>query len=266
MNKGRVKSLKKVTADSYLLKIEPLQPLEASPGQFIFIRTAEGMTDPLLRRPFSIHYHDPEDGTVWILFRVVGRGTALMASLIAGHYIDFMGPLGNGFYLGPHDREVILVSGGVGVAPIFFWASYLDGRGIKFEFLHGTDTARNLLPDDYFIKAGAAPMVATEDGSSGYRGRVTDLFEHIARKMSKKTDRVYGCGPLPMLSSLVSLARAAGIPSQVSLEAEMACGVGACLGCVREVGPRGENGVPGFLRVCKDGPVFPGEAVVFDEC
>ncbi|MFY9114409.1 MAG: dihydroorotate dehydrogenase electron transfer subunit [Dethiobacteria bacterium] len=264
MNKGRVNSIKKVTADCYLLKLEPALPLKASPGQFIFIRTAE-MTDPLLRRPFSIHYCDPEGRTVWILFRVVGRGTSLMAALTAGDTVDYIGPLGTGFHLGPDDREVILVSGGVGLAPLFYWASHLHERGVAFDFLHGADTEKNLLPADYFIRTGSVPMVATEDGTSGYKGRVTDLFELIVNKKARKADRLYACGPLPMLSSLVRSARKAGIPSQVSLEAEMACGVGACLGCVCEIGPRSEKGAANYRRVCKDGPVFPGEAVIFDE-
>ncbi len=265
MEKALVNQLQKVSDNWYLLKLQTRSLNEINPGQFIYLRLSK-TTDPLLRRPFSVHYFDPEDNTLWILFQVVGRGTSLMTDLSAGDIVDYLGPLGKGFSLDPGDRKVVLVSGGIGVAPLFYWASYLKKEKISFDFLAGVATATNLPTADYFKKIGIDPLVATEDGTLGYKGLVTNLFKKIATLEGKhrEIDKVYACGPSPMLSSLTAMAKFLKVPVQVSLEAEMACGVGACLGCVCKISLQGEYGYTDYRRVCKEGPVFPGEAVDFD--
>lgn len=266
MEKALVTHLQKVSDSWYLLKMKPRSLKDVKPGQFVYIRLSK-TTDPLLRRPLSVHYFDPEDGTMWILFQVAGRGTLMMTEFSAGDIVDYMGPLGNGFETGTSDRKVVLVSGGIGMAPLFFWASCLNSRGTAFDFLVGAATAGVLPGTDYFRKIGIEPQIATEDGSLGYKGLVTGLFEKILNGENKeqKADRIFACGPVPMLSSLIKTAGRFKIPVRVSLEAKMACGVGACLGCICKIRLPGDYNNTDYRRVCKEGPVFSGEEVVFDE-
>lgn len=266
MEKALVKQLQKVSENWYLLKLKPRSQKEIAPGQFIYLRLSK-TTDPLLRRPFSVHYADPADGTLWILFQVAGRGTSLMTDFSPGDTLDYLGPLGNGFYLDPGDRKVVLVAGGIGMAPLFFWASYLQVKGISFDFLVGAATAKALPGKEYFRKTGVEPVIATEDGTFGYKGFVTDLLKELTDGKSDKqeTDRLYACGPVPMLASLTAMAGRLKMPVQVSLEAKMACGVGACLGCICKIRLPGDYGNTDYRRVCREGPVFPGEAVDFGE-
>ncbi len=258
--------MQKITDRWHLMKLQLPESPSITPGQFLHIRLPF-YTDPLLRRPFSIHYWDPVDGTVWILFEVVGKGTSLMAGLIAGDTLDVLGPLGNGFRIFPEDKNVVLIAGGIGMAPLFFLASSLFKKENSFDFFIGVPTAAHLPLPDYFYLLGREPVIATEDGTLGFKGMVTDCFYRALeeKKEGEKPDRIYACGPTGMLSSLVAGIKEIGIPIQVSLETTMACGVGACQGCVCRVIPPENQEEFEFRRVCKDGPIFSGELVVFDE-
>ena len=264
--KARVAQIQSVTANWYLLKLHVSAEVEFMPGQFMHIRTAE-FADPLLRRPFSIHYRDPADNTVWILFQKVGRGTGAMANLSPGDTLDCLGPLGNNFETDTGDRQVMLVAGGVGIAPLYYLASLLQRQGTSVSFLVGGQTGSHLPHESYFHYAGIEPLVSTEDGSRGYHGMVTEYFRELLWEKNGeiKPERVFSCGPQPMLAEVVAEAKQAGVPTQVSLEAPMACGVGACLGCVCGIKDNGESAEIQYQRVCTEGPVFAGEKVVFGD-
>jgi len=235
---------------------------KAAPGQFLQIKVNEGL-QPLLRRPFSIH---AVRGTlVEILYEVVGEGTTILSKRKAGEFIDIIGPLGNGFSFSAgkanrsgknKERKPLLVAGGMGVAPLFFLAKKL--KQAKPVVLIGARTKSQILCEKEFLESGCDVKTATDDGSFGFRGRVTDLLKHQLPIMNYQLSTIYACGPKPMLKEISRIASKHKIPCQISLEAHMACGIGACLGCV-------VNTKEGFKRVCKEGPVFNCETIVWQK-
>ena len=225
----------------------------AQPGQFVHIKVTAGSAF-LLRRPFSIH--NPEDEKLEILYQVVGKGTDLLSKKEKSEKLDLLGPLGQGFELKENFGKVILVAGGIGVAPLYFLAKRLLNHNSKISgqtppkitlFL-GAQTRKQILCAQDFKNLGATVKIATEDGSWGYKGLVSDFLAETLLRYSKP-DLVFACGPVPMLKKIAQLSRKYRLPSQVSLEQRMGCGIGACLGCV-------VRAREGYLRVCKDGPVF----------
>lgn len=226
---------------------------KAQPGQFVEVRIA-GEGAPFWRRPFSICRADQE--TLDLYIKAVGHGTRLLAQSRAGAALDVVGPLGNGFSLaGTADR--VLVGGGYGSVPMLFLAERLRAKGVKAEILLGGRCERDLLLRRELKSAGARVACATEDGSFGTRGRVTELLEARLRDC-KRPVRVAACGPWRMLAAVAKLAAQYGAPAEVSLEEVMACGLGVCNGCVKKIG--GE-----YRRVCKDGPVFSAQDVDWND-
>lgn len=222
----------------------------ARPGQFVMVRVGEG-PDPLLRRPLSIHRLAPLDRPrrIALLFAVVGRGTALLAQRGEGDRLDILGPLGNGFEIGPGTHRMLLVAGGLGIAPLVALAEEGVRRGLGVTMLQGAATAAQLYPAQ-MLPPVVALEVATEDGSAGTRCAVPQLVPAVA------ADQVFACGPLSMYQSMAAVL--GGERSvQVSMEARMGCGLGLCYGCTIETrqGPR---------KVCQDGPVFELEDIVWD--
>ncbi|MDD5196474.1 MAG: dihydroorotate dehydrogenase electron transfer subunit [Candidatus Omnitrophota bacterium] len=216
-------------------------------GQFINIRVNDGL-DPLLRRPLSIH--GAGGSKIKIFYKVVGKATEILAQKKVGATLDILGPLGSGFtYSQPAARspQPILVAGGMGVAPLIFLAEKL--RGAKTIVLIGAKTKDQLLCAREFKKSGCAVKIATDDGSSGFKGRVSDLLKNLLSAPGPRPQPIYACGPKPMLRAVTDIANARGIPAQLSLEEHMSCGIGACLGCVVRT-------KDGLKRVCKEGPVF----------
>lgn len=231
----------------FRLRLRPARPFPAVPGQFAMVKVGEGI-EPLLRRPFSLHRVAPSGaGEFEILFRVVGGGTRRLAAVHVGERLDVLAPLGRGFRL--QGERPLLVGGGVGVAPLLFLAETLLAGGVTPKLLLGGRSDRDLLCHDDFGCLAVPYALATEDGSAGEAGLVTRLLERELRDGAPGA-AVYACGPTPMLGAVAALCARHGVPCQVSLEAHMACGMGACLGCV----------VPGsretYVRVCKEGPVF----------
>ncbi len=226
----------------------------AHPGQFVMLQISEGM-DPLLRRPFSIHQISA-GGNMQILFKVIGRGTATLAGLLPGNHIDCIGPLGRGFFLEQKDH-LCLVGGGMGIAPLYFLARRLlqTGRMVEKDFvLLGARNREELsIFADEFSELGYRVQTATDDGSMGHHGFVTELLDPILPTM----ERVCTCGPFAMMKICADKARAADVACQVSLETHMACGLGACLGCA----VTGADG--GYLHVCRQGPVFDADEVTW---
>jgi dihydroorotate dehydrogenase electron transfer subunit len=226
----------------------------AHPGQFVMLQVDESM-DPLLRRPFSIH-QVTAGGSLQILFKVVGRGTARLARLTPDDQIDCIGPLGRGFSLDRTDR-LCLIGGGMGIAPLYFLAKRLlqtgELPGDDYVLLGARRREEISLFVDEFFDLGYTVKVATDDGSMGHHGLVTDLLEPVLSDM----ERVYTCGPFPMMQIAAAKTQAARIRCQVSLETHMACGLGACLGCTLD----GADGR--YIHVCRQGPVFNAEEVAW---
>lgn len=223
----------------------------AGPGQFLHIRCGDSK-DPLLRRPISIHRIGKR--SVEILYNVVGRGTAILSAKKIGDALDVIGPLGNGFKIYKNSGSIkLLVAGGMGVAPLMGLAEGLakDKSRAKKMIILGAKTRRHILCEKEFTKLGVEVHIATEDGSMGEKCLATDLAKEIisSRKYKWSEICIYAAGPMPMIKALCTLMEGCSLESQVSLEEKMACGLGACLGCVVDT-------QAGYKRVCKDGPVF----------
>lgn len=238
-------------AETFRLRLRPPQPFGAQPGQFVMVKVAAGI-DPLLRRPLSIHRaHLGTSGDFELLFRAAGAGTRALSLVRPGEHLAVLGPLGRGFR--SCARPPVLVGGGIGVAPLLFFAETLLAQGLRPTLLLGAKRDRDLLCHDDFACLAVPFRIATEDGSKGETGFVTRLLEH--ELASTPHSAVYACGPVPMLAAVAALCAHHAVPCQVSLEAHMACGVGACLGCVIP-GTHGPS-----LRVCHEGPVFDASDV-----
>ena len=223
---------------------------KARPGQFIMVRVANNTSDPLLRRPISImDIHT--DGTLEMLYKVVGKGTHLLSTFRSGDELDVIGPLGNGFQSLDCDHVALLVGGGVGMPPLLFLARYLLNRNCgKVIAFMGARAKSDLPVINRFKELGMTVYTATEAGDCGTKGLVTKpLVEYLQDVSVEEKVVLYACGPDAMLKAISRISVEYKLLAQLSLEEHMACGVGACLGCVVKTRD-------GFLRVCKDGPVF----------
>ncbi len=263
-----VVSQEKVAFQTHLLRLSAGRiSREARLGQFLMVQVRDG-TDPLLRRPFSFHRIDAEQGVVEILYRVVGRGTWWLSQCDSGARLRIIGPLGNGFQLpqcGP--APVVAVAGGIGIAPMMQLLEKLaqwlapSGKTREIHLFYGARTAEEFIPGKAFDTLGITVHWSTDDGSRGHEGFVTRLLEDTMRREKIKPCVVYSCGPLAMQYHVARWALENGVPSQLSLESLMACGLGACLGCalpaVNPAAPQEEH----YLHVCKDGPVFKAEMI-----
>ncbi len=230
----------------------------ASPGQFLMVKASRGLS-PLLRRPFSIHNCAGKDGRIEVLFEVKGPGSGFLSQCPPGSFLEIVGPLGNGFPLPEKGSDVILVAGGMGAAPLLFLASRLaaEKSGRRTYALIGACGKHQLCRPAEFTAAGCSVRLSTDDGSCGSPGYVSGLLDFFlnTRGIVPSAHIVYACGPRPMLQATAFVAGKYGVPGYCSLEAHMACGIGACMGCVIPV--RAEGGKESYKRVCHDGPVFP---------
>jgi len=239
---------------------------ESNPGNFVHIRINENGF-PLLRRAFSIHCLVREKGTFDVLFKVLGPGTKLLAQKRPGQELDVLGPLGNSFSTPKRPKdEIILVAGGMGIAPLFFLASDLckDGKldPCKISLLYGVKNKDEFLCLKDLKNLRLELVLATEDNTLGFGGMVTEL---LVKKLNKCSDRrkvkVFACGPPAMLKKMSEYSRKCGFECQVSLENHMPCGLGACMGCVVKCGKKDKFN---YKRVCVDGPVFDAREVWLD--
>ena len=230
----------------------------AKPGQFVMVRFPNDVA-PLLRRPFSIHrliVHEGRISGIELLYKVVGTGTEKLALCRKGDALDLLGPLGTHFTIPADTRRVFIVAGGIGVAPMFFLTATLEQAGVDLAdsrvFIGGRSRDDLLCMNDFFSVGMRTVHLTTEDGSAGLRDLVTTPLESAVAE--RTPDRIYACGPLPMLRATARIARRYQVPCQVSIEALMACGMGACLGCAVEGIEPGK-----YLHACIDGPVFEAD-------
>ena len=222
----------------------------AIPGQFISIYSNNG--SKLLPRPISICEIDKNAGTLRVVYRVVGEGTAEFSKFCAGDEVEVMGPLGNGFPL--EGEKTVVVGGGIGVPPMLELAKQLSGSVTAVMGYRNDD----MFLTEEFTDVAAELIIATDDGSVGVHGTVVDAM----KENDLDADVIYACGPKPMLRGVVEYAAQRGIKCYVSMEERMACGVGACLGCVCQSTEKDDHSHVNNKRVCKDGPVFLSTEVV----
>lgn len=241
-----VRAVERINDKYVLIRLTDGKPLpEMLPGQFVEVR-ADGTADTFLRRPISINFVDREANELWLLVATVGDGTRRIASVPVGGRLNCVLPLGNGFTMPDRsDERILLVGGGVGVAPLLYMGAEMRRMGCEPSFLLGARRAADLLELDLFNKYGRV-YITTEDGSAGERGFVTN---HSVLSAGPRFDRIATCGPKPMMVAVARYASSEGICCEASLENMMACGLGACLCCV-------EKTSEGNLCVCKEGPVF----------
>jgi dihydroorotate dehydrogenase electron transfer subunit len=216
----------------------------AQPGQFVMVRCGESTEHPL-RRPLSIHRLD--NNKIAFLFTVVGEGTHWLAQCPAGNKIDLLGPLGNSYTVQPGSPNLLLVAGGVGIAPLCFLAQEAIRKEYSVTLLHGARIRSHLYPE-HLLPPGLEFIFFTEDGSVGRKGMITDFLPDFA----DRADQIFACGPAEMYYDMAlrkKELKLEGKPAQISLEVRMGCGLGVCYGCTVKT----KNGLK---QVCQDGPVF----------
>jgi dihydroorotate dehydrogenase electron transfer subunit len=244
----------------------PEMVAEMQPAQFFMVGIPGSAT--LLRRPYSVcglpgTFADRPADAVQLLYKVIGRGTGLLASLKAGAEITVLGPLGRGFGRpsGPGVRPVF-VAGGIGSAPFPALAAALADHRLRPLMYYGARSSADLPLLDWFQEHCEEVVTTTEDGSLGREGLVTAPLEELLDRESSDALQLYTCGPEPMLKAVARLARARSVACELSLEAHMACGFGVCLGCVVPI-RRDDDGRVGYDRVCVEGPVMPAERLAW---
>lgn len=233
----------KLSEDIYSMWLNVREIAEAAkPGQFLSLYSGDGSR--LLPRPISICEIDSQSARIRLVYRVVGKGTEEFASYKAGDQVEVMGPLGNGFTL--EGKKAILIGGGIGIPPMLELAKQLS---CEKQLVLGYRDVTFL--DEEFAAYGTV-YISTEDGSKGTKGNVIDAI----RENAIDGDIIFACGPTPMLKGVKAYAEEQGIKAQLSMEERMACGIGACLGCVCKTGEIDHHSNVNNKRICKDGPVF----------
>lgn len=255
--KAEILENEKVAPDTHRIRLfsEKIAP-KAKPGQFIHIRCGKNRSY-LLRRPMSIHRVTGR-GVFEILFKVVGEGTGFLSQEKVHSLVDIVGPLGKGFEIAKDMETATVVAGGIGIAPLMYLIDELLKQKVKVHTLLGAQSRRSLLYMMDLKRSTRKVYVATDDGSTGHQGPVTELLPD-AIELSE-SQQVFACGPFEMLKKVSEICIKEEVGCQVSLESQMACGVGACMGCVvKTKDTKGDS----YLRVCADGPVFDSEQVIW---
>ncbi len=264
---GEICANDEVQKDHFLMKMYLPRTFGAVlPGQFVMVRIA-GLTDPFLSRPLSIYSFSLEQNAcvLELLYRVVGKGTQILAGLIEGSQLEVLGPLGTGYAMPDTEKNIVFIAGGIGVAPLSLLAEHLcvnsPSCGPNMIFYLGAQSSRQILGLDKLQSLCYAVHVCTDDGSFGKQGLVTDLIRKDIKKYPPGDTIIYACGPKAMLKTLNTIL-GGKYRCDVSLEERMACGVGACMGCA--VAVKEGSGGAAYARVCCDGPVFGLNQIIWD--
>ena len=249
---GVVQGLQEVADGIFLLTLlSPDIAQTAEPGQFVNVKAPDTQSTPFLRRPFSIsHVHDD---AIDLLFNVIGTGTKMLASLRKGDSLDVLGPLGRPFGYDDTYGTAVMVAGGLGVAPFPFLKTVVADKGRSSLAIVGARTGAQLFTDPF-----DAVECATDDGSAGFHGTVVQLMKNILKDTTVRQPKIFGCGPTPMLKALSAAAKELDVPCEISLEGDMACGIGLCQGCPVET----TTGTRKYQLVCTEGPTFNCEEVI----
>jgi len=251
---GTLLDRRELTPTSFRLRFALAQEMARPlPGQFVMIRPEHG-ENPFWRRAFSVSGFDTRDGrnVLELMIKAVGPGTALWRRLPPGTPVEVLGPLGNGFSIDRAEGSIALVSGGIGLPPLAYAVPDLQRRGCRCDLFLGAASAAELIDREgcrrLVAATGGRVIPATDDGSAGEAGLVTEVLE---RRLAagERYDTVLACGPMPMLRALAAVTERWSIRAEFALEERMACGVGVCLGCIL---PTADGG---HLRVCREGPV-----------
>lgn len=262
----KILSNRQIAAGHFIIEFaSPRIATAAAPGQFVQV-LADDLNEPLLPRPFS--FLDTNRKSFRILYQIVGKGTALIASKKKGDVLTVLGPLGKGFRLDPFGKKpgtVILVGGGVGIPPLYHLAQTMLAKKTvskkNIQVFLGGRRKELLHCEKDFKRMGVAVTVATDDGSRGRRGVITEPLDDYLHKAQAGNRFMYTCGPTPMLRAVSSLAQKYEVPCEVSVEEPMPCGFGACLGCAIKVeAPGGHR----YAMSCTEGPVFDAQKVIWD--
>jgi len=252
---AEVLEVKRLLDDVFWIKFKAARiAQDAAPGQFVHVLCSDHYS-PFLRRPFSINRLDKDELSV--LFKVVGEGTRLLSRITPGQTLNLLGPAGRGFPVNVSGAHVLLVAGGMGVAPMPALAHRLLAQGNRVTAIIGARNARYVFEAEYMAQCGAEVLVCTDDGSAGPRLTATSMY----RELRDKGDVAYACGPLAMLQEMK---QCAATPLWISLETRIGCGTGLCLGCAQPSGYT-EDGQVVYRKVCIDGPVFHASEVVLLE-
>jgi dihydroorotate dehydrogenase electron transfer subunit len=259
----RIISQEEICLNHFKMAIDaPKIVQQAKPGQFLHLKGAANLksVDPLLRRPISINQIDHDKGEITIIYRAMGRGTKLLAQLKSEDRLDIMGPLGTGFSIPKDAQKILVVGGGMGIAPLLPLVEELVALDKEVIILLGAENKEQLLNLVDYQQLGVELKVATVDGSYGQQGFVTLFLAQIIDDI----DYLYTCGPEPMIKAIQSWAIKREIQGEVSLEERMGCGTGACLSCVCKV-KVGTKADWEYKKSCSEGPIFSLTEVVFDE-
>ena len=238
-----------IVAENHFLLSIKLENNLSVPGQFVNIRAAEGF-EPMLRRPFSIF--NSHGDIIEVVVRVVGKGTSLISTMEPGP-INITGPAGNGFTI-EEGKELLLVGGGVGNAPLFYLLKELKKKGNRVTYIYCARGKDYIFSAEIYRELADEFIITTDDGSEGVKGFATDVMSHIIS--GENFSRIYTCGPDPMMKKTVKLADE-NVPVEVSVENYFGCGVGLCVGCTVDT-------VDGYKRACVDGPVLDGRAILWE--
>ena len=253
---GTILKSEKLAEDIYFLRLKSgAIPENAVPGQFVNIKCGNGL-DAYLRRPISILRANPSENTFDIVYMIRGKGTRLLSCVECGGTVDCIGPLGKGFTLPEKGEKICVIGGGIGIFPLLF----LLERSVevkKTAFL-GFRTKELIVLQEDFEKASDKMVISTDDGSYGINGLITKPFSEYME--TEKPDRVYTCGPVPMMKAVAEICIEKGIFCEVLMEQRMGCGIGACLVCACRVR---HNDDYDYERICRDGPVFNAEKIIF---
>ncbi len=265
---GEILKNEEIQEDCFLMTLKiPSSFQSPLPGQFIMIRIA-GLNDPFLSRPISIYsfFRGKNYSTIELLYQVVGKGTQIMAGLIEGSQVEINGPLGNGFETRSVKKNIVFISGGIGIAPLSLLIETIrrkstDSSSVMIMYsgfqslsaVVGLDKMRGICRDI---------NVCTDDGTLGNKGFVTQHFQKDLKKFTPENTSIFACGPKEMLRALAKILNRSKFTCQVSLEERMACGTGACMGCA--VAIKDKKGALAYKRICADGPVFNLSDIIWE--
>lgn len=255
----KILKTQQLNADTFLFTIESEKiAKKARAGQIVNLRCGDESI-AYLRRPISICSIDREKGTFDIVFQVRGKGTKLLSSLTDGNNLDIMGPLGQGFSLYPKHKKIIVVGGGIGIFPLLQLLK--DHPAENKRAILGFRSKEHVILEEMFKNSCDELFIATDDGSYGEKGLVTEVLKKELDR--DPADMVFLCGPTIMMKTGVELLKEYDIPSEISMEQRMGCGIGACLVCVCKT-KKNDDDDWDYVQVCKKGPVFSGQEVIFD--